>query len=208
MPGGTGTDAVPSPTVCMFIEESSLGRDHWRQNLAPLLQRLAATLRWVLQSQPAASSTWGHLAVKVGAVSGGEGAVTRDADPLSSGPPGLPPALPGAAEGRGPSGVECSSKERDPAEHPGAAAGGGGGEGACEPGGTGGQRCTPVVLSLYLRRHCSIWGCSVGGHKCHRGMETVYACFFFSCGVLSCAFSSHSEPRPRARTRSCWRAPR
>ncbi|XP_038043613.2 tRNA (32-2'-O)-methyltransferase regulator THADA [Anas platyrhynchos] len=50
--------------VCMFIEESSLGRDHWRQNLAPLLQRLAATLRWVLQSQPAASSTWGHLAVK------------------------------------------------------------------------------------------------------------------------------------------------
>ncbi|KAI6076252.1 thyroid adenoma-associated protein-like protein [Aix galericulata] len=48
----------------MFIEESSLGRDHWRQNLAPLLQRLAATLRWVLQSQPAPSSTWGHLAVK------------------------------------------------------------------------------------------------------------------------------------------------
>lgn len=75
MPGGTGTDAVPSPTVCMFIEESSLGRDHWRQNLAPLLQRLAATLLWVLQSQPAPSSTWGHLAVKVGAMSGGEGAV-------------------------------------------------------------------------------------------------------------------------------------
>ncbi|XP_040432824.1 thyroid adenoma-associated protein homolog isoform X1 [Cygnus olor] len=50
--------------VCMFIEESSLGRDHWRQNLAPLLQRLATTLCWVLQSQPAPSSTWGYLAVK------------------------------------------------------------------------------------------------------------------------------------------------
>lgn len=75
VPGGTGTDAVPSPAVCMYIEESSLGRDHWRQNLAPLLQCLAATLRRVLQSQPAPSGTWGYLAVKVRAMSGGEGVV-------------------------------------------------------------------------------------------------------------------------------------
>ncbi|PKU32949.1 hypothetical protein llap_16750 [Limosa lapponica baueri] len=51
--------------VCMFVEESSLGRQHWQQNLAPLLQGLATTLRWVLQSQPAPGSTWGYLAVKV-----------------------------------------------------------------------------------------------------------------------------------------------
>ncbi|XP_064322676.1 LOW QUALITY PROTEIN: tRNA (32-2'-O)-methyltransferase regulator THADA-like [Phalacrocorax carbo] len=51
-------------SVCMFMEESSLGRQHWRQNLAPLLQRLATTLRWVLDIQPAPSSTWGYLAVK------------------------------------------------------------------------------------------------------------------------------------------------
>ncbi|XP_074777001.1 tRNA (32-2'-O)-methyltransferase regulator THADA-like [Athene noctua] len=51
-------------SVCMFMEESSLGRQHWQQNLAPLLQRLATTLRWVLQSQPAPGSTWGYLAVK------------------------------------------------------------------------------------------------------------------------------------------------
>ncbi|XP_068269074.1 tRNA (32-2'-O)-methyltransferase regulator THADA-like isoform X1 [Nyctibius grandis] len=51
-------------SVCMFMEESSLGRQHWRQNLAPLVQRLATTLRWVLQSQPAPGGTWGYLAVK------------------------------------------------------------------------------------------------------------------------------------------------
>ncbi|XP_063207350.1 tRNA (32-2'-O)-methyltransferase regulator THADA-like isoform X1 [Chroicocephalus ridibundus] len=51
-------------SVCMFIEESSLGRQHWQQNLAPLLQGLATTLRWVLQSQPAPGGMWGYLAVK------------------------------------------------------------------------------------------------------------------------------------------------
>ncbi|XP_053938762.1 thyroid adenoma-associated protein homolog isoform X2 [Cuculus canorus] len=51
-------------SVCMFLEESSLGRQHWRQNLFPLLQRLATTLHWVLQSQPAPSSRWSYLAVK------------------------------------------------------------------------------------------------------------------------------------------------
>ncbi|KAM6193435.1 tRNA (32-2'-O)-methyltransferase regulator THADA-like [Sarcoramphus papa] len=51
-------------SVCMFMEESSLGRQHWRQNLAPLLQRLATTLRWVLQSQPVPDSTWGYLVIK------------------------------------------------------------------------------------------------------------------------------------------------
>ncbi|XP_066055457.1 tRNA (32-2'-O)-methyltransferase regulator THADA-like isoform X3 [Chamaea fasciata] len=51
-------------SVSMFLEESSLGRQHWRQNLALLLQRLAGTLRWVLQGQPAPGSTWGYLVVK------------------------------------------------------------------------------------------------------------------------------------------------
>ncbi|KAM6119705.1 tRNA (32-2'-O)-methyltransferase regulator THADA-like [Phoenicopterus ruber ruber] len=51
-------------SVCMFMEESSLGRQHWRQNLAPLLQCLATTLRWVLRRQPAPGGTWGCLAVK------------------------------------------------------------------------------------------------------------------------------------------------
>lgn len=58
------------PAVCLFMEESSLGRQHWRQNLALLLQRLASTLRWVLRSQPAPSATWGHLVIKVRAASG------------------------------------------------------------------------------------------------------------------------------------------
>uniref|UniRef100_A0A8C9EXR5 Thyroid adenoma-associated protein homolog n=1 Tax=Pavo cristatus TaxID=9049 RepID=A0A8C9EXR5_PAVCR len=50
--------------VCMFIEESSLGRHHWQQNMAPLLQHLAHTLGYMLQGQPAPSGTWGCLAVK------------------------------------------------------------------------------------------------------------------------------------------------
>ncbi|KAI1232989.1 Thyroid adenoma-associated protein, partial [Lamprotornis superbus] len=62
--GGPGVDAVPLPAVSMFLEESSLGQQHWRQNLAPLLQRLATTLRWVLQGQPAPGSTWGYLVIK------------------------------------------------------------------------------------------------------------------------------------------------
>ncbi|XP_077643287.1 tRNA (32-2'-O)-methyltransferase regulator THADA [Lonchura striata] len=51
-------------SVSMFLEESSLGRQHWRQNLALLLQRLASTLHWVLQGQPTPGSTWGYLVVK------------------------------------------------------------------------------------------------------------------------------------------------
>ncbi|XP_039416982.1 thyroid adenoma-associated protein homolog isoform X1 [Corvus cornix cornix] len=51
-------------SVSMFLEESSLGRQHWRQNLAPLLQRLATTLCWVLQGQPTPGSTWGYLVIK------------------------------------------------------------------------------------------------------------------------------------------------
>ncbi|XP_038008017.1 LOW QUALITY PROTEIN: thyroid adenoma-associated protein homolog [Motacilla alba alba] len=51
-------------SVSMFLEESSLGRQHWRQNLAPLLQRLASTLCWVLQGQPTPGSTWGYLVIK------------------------------------------------------------------------------------------------------------------------------------------------
>ncbi|KFU89634.1 hypothetical protein M959_10225, partial [Chaetura pelagica] len=51
-------------SVCMFLEESSLGRQHWQQNLPLLLQHLATTLHWVLQSQPTCGSTWDYLAVK------------------------------------------------------------------------------------------------------------------------------------------------
>ncbi|XP_025947725.1 thyroid adenoma-associated protein homolog [Apteryx rowi] len=66
--GLMGRAEVLSPgdlqSVCMFVEESSPGRRHWRQNLAPLLQRLAATLAWVLQSPPARAGHWGYAAVK------------------------------------------------------------------------------------------------------------------------------------------------
>ncbi|XP_053815843.1 thyroid adenoma-associated protein homolog [Vidua chalybeata] len=51
-------------SVSMFLEESSLGRQHWRQNLAPLLQCLASTLHRVLQGQPTPGSTWGYLVIK------------------------------------------------------------------------------------------------------------------------------------------------
>ncbi|XP_058707040.1 thyroid adenoma-associated protein homolog isoform X3 [Poecile atricapillus] len=51
-------------SVSMFLEESSLGRQHWRQNLASLLQCLATTLHWVLQGQPTPGSTWGYLVIK------------------------------------------------------------------------------------------------------------------------------------------------
>ncbi|XP_051490217.1 thyroid adenoma-associated protein homolog isoform X2 [Apus apus] len=51
-------------SVCMFLEESSLGRQHWQQNLPLLLQHLVTTLHWVLQSQPTPGSTWDYLAVK------------------------------------------------------------------------------------------------------------------------------------------------
>ncbi|XP_050779936.1 thyroid adenoma-associated protein homolog isoform X1 [Gopherus flavomarginatus] len=51
-------------TVCMFIEESSLGRHHWRLSLAPLLLRVAATLNWVLQDPMARSGEWSYITVK------------------------------------------------------------------------------------------------------------------------------------------------
>ncbi|XP_077043870.1 tRNA (32-2'-O)-methyltransferase regulator THADA-like isoform X2 [Agelaius phoeniceus] len=51
-------------SVSMFLEESSLGRQHWQQNLPLLLQRLASTLHWVLQGQPTPGSTWGYLVIK------------------------------------------------------------------------------------------------------------------------------------------------
>uniref|UniRef100_A0A8C4WH50 Thyroid adenoma-associated protein homolog n=1 Tax=Gopherus evgoodei TaxID=1825980 RepID=A0A8C4WH50_9SAUR len=51
-------------TVCMFIEESSLGRHHWRLSLDPLLLRVAATLNWVLQDPTARSGEWSYVTVK------------------------------------------------------------------------------------------------------------------------------------------------
>ncbi|XP_065595023.1 tRNA (32-2'-O)-methyltransferase regulator THADA-like [Cyrtonyx montezumae] len=64
VPGRGRDDTVPLSAVCMFIEESSLGRHYWQQNMAPLLQHLARTLGYVLQDQPAPSSTQACLAVK------------------------------------------------------------------------------------------------------------------------------------------------
>lgn len=69
----------------MFLEESSLGRQHWRQNLAPLLQRLATTLRWVLQGQPAPGSTWGYLVIKVRGRLGSGGRISTCKDWLGTG---------------------------------------------------------------------------------------------------------------------------
>lgn len=83
--GGPGADAVPLPAVSMFLEESSLGRQHWRQNLAPLLQRLATTLRWVLQGQPAPGSTWGYLVIKVRGRLGSGGRISTCKDWLGTG---------------------------------------------------------------------------------------------------------------------------
>lgn len=71
---------LPLPTVSMFLEESSLGRQHWRQNLALLLQRLASTLRWVLRGQPAPGSTWGYLVIKVRATLGSRGRINACKD--------------------------------------------------------------------------------------------------------------------------------
>ncbi|KAM9118287.1 tRNA (32-2'-O)-methyltransferase regulator THADA-like isoform 2-T2 [Pangshura tecta] len=51
-------------TVCMFIEESRLGRHHWRLSLAPLLLRVAATLNWVLQDPTARCGEWSYVTVK------------------------------------------------------------------------------------------------------------------------------------------------
>ncbi|CAM4564660.1 tRNA (32-2'-O)-methyltransferase regulator THADA-like isoform X1 [Lepidochelys kempii] len=51
-------------TVCMFIEDSSLGRHHWRLSLAPLLLRVAATLNLVLQDPTARSEEWSYVTVK------------------------------------------------------------------------------------------------------------------------------------------------
>ncbi|EMP40256.1 Thyroid adenoma-associated protein like protein [Chelonia mydas] len=51
-------------TVCMFIEDSSLGRHHWRLSLAPLLLRVAATLNLVLQDPTAQSEEWSYITVK------------------------------------------------------------------------------------------------------------------------------------------------
>uniref|UniRef100_A0A803XWF0 DUF2428 domain-containing protein n=1 Tax=Meleagris gallopavo TaxID=9103 RepID=A0A803XWF0_MELGA len=63
-PHGEVLSSEDLQAVCMFVEESSLGRHHWQQNMAPLLQHLAHTLSYVLQGQAAPSGTWSCLAVK------------------------------------------------------------------------------------------------------------------------------------------------
>lgn len=70
----------PLPAVSMFLEDSSLGRQHWQQNLSLLLQRLASTLLWVLQGQPAPGSTWGYLVIKVRATRGSQGRISTCKD--------------------------------------------------------------------------------------------------------------------------------
>ncbi|KYO25481.1 thyroid adenoma-associated protein-like protein [Alligator mississippiensis] len=51
-------------TVCMFIEESHLGRCYWRHHLCLLLQLVAATFNSVLQNPTARNGEWGYITVK------------------------------------------------------------------------------------------------------------------------------------------------
>lgn len=54
--------------VCMFIEESHLGRCYWRHHLCLLLQLVAATFNSVLQNPTARNGEWGYITVKVRAM--------------------------------------------------------------------------------------------------------------------------------------------
>ncbi|XP_063000402.1 uncharacterized protein LOC134410807 [Elgaria multicarinata webbii] len=52
-------------TVCVFVEESALGRCYWRRHLVPLLTCVAATFNLILQEQRAANEEWHYVTVKV-----------------------------------------------------------------------------------------------------------------------------------------------
>ncbi|KAJ7309651.1 hypothetical protein JRQ81_007708 [Phrynocephalus forsythii] len=52
-------------TVCMFVEESTLGRCYWENNLTRLFRCTAATFDFLLQEQGARDEAWHYVTVKV-----------------------------------------------------------------------------------------------------------------------------------------------
>ncbi|KAJ6656538.1 hypothetical protein lerEdw1_003664 [Lerista edwardsae] len=52
-------------TVCMFVEESALGRRYWRNNLTSLLRCIAATFNLMLREQDIWSEEWQYITVKI-----------------------------------------------------------------------------------------------------------------------------------------------
>ncbi|KAK1160136.1 hypothetical protein AOXY_G21641 [Acipenser oxyrinchus oxyrinchus] len=52
-------------TVCVFLEESCIGREVWRGNLPLLLCKLADTFPWVLEQEASRNGEWGYLTVKI-----------------------------------------------------------------------------------------------------------------------------------------------
>nr|XP_060641919.1 tRNA (32-2'-O)-methyltransferase regulator THADA-like isoform X2 [Anolis sagrei ordinatus] len=52
-------------TVCIFIEESTMGRKYWKNKLMLLLQCIAATFDVILKDPSARNEEWQHLTVKI-----------------------------------------------------------------------------------------------------------------------------------------------
>ncbi|XP_063171374.1 tRNA (32-2'-O)-methyltransferase regulator THADA-like [Candoia aspera] len=52
-------------TVSLFLEESSLGRQYWKNNLLRLLKAVAATFDFVLQDQITTQVEWHYITIKV-----------------------------------------------------------------------------------------------------------------------------------------------
>lgn len=100
--------------------------------------------------------------------------------PVPSAPPGVPPALPGTAEGCGPPSVEHGGEERSPAEPPGAAAGGGLGKGAYGPREERGILSQAAPASGVPEGPCVV-SCMIT----EGGLNGVW----FSNVILSCAFA-------------------
>ncbi|XP_042297557.1 thyroid adenoma-associated protein homolog isoform X2 [Sceloporus undulatus] len=61
---GNGVLFFGSP-VCIFIEESTLGRCYWKNNLMPLLRCIAATFEFILEDLRARKEDWHYLTVKI-----------------------------------------------------------------------------------------------------------------------------------------------
>ncbi|XP_013919348.1 PREDICTED: uncharacterized protein LOC106546884 [Thamnophis sirtalis] len=51
--------------LCLFIEESSLGRQYWKKNLMKLLQTVAATFDLLLQDSNSSQVEWHYVTIKV-----------------------------------------------------------------------------------------------------------------------------------------------
>ncbi|XP_053136408.1 thyroid adenoma-associated protein homolog isoform X2 [Hemicordylus capensis] len=52
-------------TICMFLEESMLGRCYWRKNLMPLLRGVSTTFDLLSQDQVVRNDRWQYLTVKM-----------------------------------------------------------------------------------------------------------------------------------------------